>query len=293
MDQVIAYFEDIPSSHRAAILVGGLAFFWLIESVVPLFRFSYHKGRHALTNIFFTGTTIVVNFLLAFLLLRTSDWVVAHRVGLLQLTEMPLWLEAILGLLLLDLIGAWLPHWTQHRVKWMWRFHLIHHSDPYVDTTTANRHHPGESVIRFAFTLAAVAVSGAPMWLVFLYQSLSVVLSQFNHANLQLPRRAERLLGFFIVTPDMHHVHHHYVMPLTNTNYGNLFPYWDWLFGTYARVENQHLVYGIDTHPEPHEHSHIGGLLKIPFQPYRPPVGEGATHPAAPATPGQGRPQPA
>lgn len=274
MEQIIDYFEHIPSSHRSLILVGGITVFWVIESAVPLFQFSYRKWKHAGINIFFTLTSIVVNFALAFVLLQTSNWAVAHEVGLLQWISLPLWAEALIGLMVLDLAGAWFPHWTQHKVKFLWRFHLIHHTDVHVDTTTANRHHPGESVIRFVFTTLGILVTGAPMWLVFMYQALSVLLSQFNHANIELPRWADRLLGLFMVTPTMHHVHHHYVLPVTNTNYGNIFPYWDRLFGTYHEMAGKDLHYGIDTHPEPHEHAHIGNLLKIPFQSYRAPVGE-------------------
>ena len=274
MEKLINYFEHIPSAHRSLILVGGITIFWLIESAVPLFQFNYRKFHHAGINIFFTLTTIIVNFALAFVLLRTSDWAVQHQVGLLQWITLPLWAEAIIGLMVLDLVGAWLAHWTEHKVKFMWRFHLIHHTDVHVDTTTANRHHPGESLIRFAFTTLAILLTGAPMWLVFMYQALSVIFSQFNHANIHLPRWADRLLGLVVVTPNMHHVHHHYVLPVTNTNYGNIFPYWDRLFGTYHEMEGKDIRYGIDTHPEPHEHAHIGNLLKIPFQSYRPPVGE-------------------
>lgn len=281
MERLVDYFAHIPSAHRSLILVGGITVFWLIESAVPLFRFDraapgYRKIHHAGINFFFTLTTIVVNFCFAFILVRSSDWAVSHHVGLLQWIRLPLWAEAVVGLLLLDLVGAWLPHWAEHQVKFLWRFHLIHHTDTYVDTTTANRHHPGESVIRFVFTTLAVLVVGAPMWLVFLYQALSVALSQFNHANIELPRWADRLLGLVIVTPNMHHVHHHYVLPVTNTNYGNIFPYWDRLFGTYHEMAGRDLRYGIDTHPHPHEHSHIRNLLNVPFQPYRPPVGERA-----------------
>ncbi|CCH00072.1 fatty acid hydroxylase [Fibrella aestuarina BUZ 2] len=274
MERIVSYFEHIPSAHRSLILVGGIAFFWLIESVVPLFRFDYHKSRHAGVNLFFTLTTIIVNFALAFVLVKTSDWVVTNHSGVLSWVSLPLWAEAVIGLLLLDLIGAWLAHWTEHHVKWMWQFHAVHHSDQYVDTTTANRHHPGESVIRFVFTTLAVIVVGAPMWLVFMYQAFSVLLSQFNHANIELPRWADRAIGWLMVTPNMHHVHHHYVLPYSNTNYGNIFSIWDRLFNTHAERAGKDLVYGLDTHPDTHEHSHIGGILKTPFQAYRPPVGE-------------------
>lgn len=274
MEQIVEYFTHIPSSHRSAILVGGIAFFWIVESAVPLFQFKYHKVRHAGINIFFTLTTIVINFVLAFILLKASDWAVANDFGILQWLDLPLWASMLVGLLLLDLIGAYLVHWAEHKVKWMWRFHLIHHSDLNVDTTTANRHHPGESVFRFVFTTAAVFVTGAPMWLVMMYQSMSVVLSQFNHANIQIPKWLDNAMSWVIVSPDMHKVHHHYVQPYTDTNYGNIFSVWDRLFGTFATVPDaKQLVYGIDTYMKEEENAHLGSLLKIPFQEYRPPVG--------------------
>jgi sterol desaturase/sphingolipid hydroxylase (fatty acid hydroxylase superfamily) len=274
MEAIVRYFETIPSSHRSAILVSGITLFWLLESGVPLFRFRYNKWRHAGINIFFTITTIIINFALAFILLKASDWAVAHRFGLLQwLPSLPLWAFAVIGLLVLDLIGAWFIHWTEHKVRWMWRFHLIHHTDTQVDTTTANRHHPGESVFRFIFTTMAVFVAGAPMWLVMMYQALSVALSQFNHANIHLPPWADKILSWVIVTPNMHHVHHHYVLPYTDSNYGNIFSIWDRIFGTFTKLEPSQLTYGIDTHMKPEENDELGSLLKIPFEEYRPPVG--------------------
>ena len=271
MDAIQAYFSTIPSSHRALILAGGIAFFWVWESAFPLFRFEYRKWPHALVNLFFTATTIVVNFVLAFLLLDASAWVTGAGIGVLSwMGGAPLWLQALVGLLLLDLVGAWLAHFVEHKTPVLWRLHLIHHSDTHIDTTTANRHHPGESVVRFAFTLLAVVVAGAPMWLVFLYQSLSVVLSQFNHANIKLPTALDRALSWVIVSPDMHKVHHHYVLPHTDSNYGNIFSVWDRLFGTFRTIDPSTLVYGIDTHMDPREHEPIPALLTMPFRPKPP-----------------------
>ena len=267
MDDIISYFSTIPSSHRAAILAGGIAFFWLLERVKPLFDFNYRKWHHAGINIFFTMTTIVVNFVMAFILLLAAEWAAQHEFGVLQwLPQMNVWLFAILGLLLLDLIGAYLAHYVQHKTKWMWRFHLIHHTDTWIDTTSANRHHPGESVIRFVFTTFAVLVVGSPMWLVFLYQSLSVVFSQFNHANIALPKPIDKMLSYVIVSPDMHKVHHHYVLPYTDSNYGNIFSVWDRIFGTFLTLRKEEIVYGVDTHMAAQEHNDLKNLLRIPFQ---------------------------
>ena len=154
----------------------------------------------------------------------------------------------------------------------MWRFHLVHHTDTNVDTTSANRHHPGESVFRFVFTTIGVILVGTPMWLVFMYQSLSVILSQFNHANITLPKALDRTISWVIVSPDMHKVHHHYVLPYTDSNYGNIFSVWDRLFGTFMTMPREEMVYGIDTHMDPKENNQIVNLLKIPFQPKRYPT---------------------
>ena len=274
MESIADYFANIPSSHRSAILLGGLTFFLLLEGGLPYYRSHYKKAAHTGINLFFTLTTVLVNFLMAFILLCTADWVVAEKIGILQwLPKMPLLLFFLLGLLLMDFIGAYFIHWLEHRIRWMWRFHLVHHTDPNVDTTTANRHHPGESVFRFVFTTLGIMVCGAPIALVFMYQSLSLILTQFNHANIQFPKWLDAALSWIIVTPGMHRVHHHYALPYTDTNYGNIFSIWDRLFGTFAKVDNDQLVFGIDTHPDPQEHSNVWELLKLPFLKYRSPVG--------------------
>lgn len=268
MDEIAKYFAEIPSSHRALIIAGGIAFFWLLESVRPMFDFKYRKWHHAGINIFFTLTTIAVNFVMAFILVLSAEWADKNGFGILQwLPGMPLWLFTIIGLLLLDLIGAYLAHVVEHKTKVLWRFHIIHHTDTWIDTTTANRHHPGESVIRFIFTTIGVLVAGAPMWLVFMYQSLSVVFSQFNHANIQLPKWLDNALSYVIVSPDMHKVHHHYLMPYTDSNYGNIFSVWDRIFGTFMYLPKDQLIYGVDTHMEAERHNRLGSLLKIPFRP--------------------------
>lgn len=267
MNEIIAYFSTIPSSHRSLILVSGITIFWLIENAFPLFNFEYKKWQHASINIFLTLTTIIVNFALAFILLLSADWAFANKFGILQwLPQMPLWLYALVGLLLLDLIGAYLVHFVEHKIKFLWRFHLIHHTDTWIDTTSANRHHPGESVIRFIFTTMGVLIVGCPMWLVFLYQTLSVIATQFNHANIAIPKKWDTILSYLIVSPDMHKVHHHYKLPYTDSNYGNIFSIWDRLFGTFKVLSKEDIIYGVDTHMKIEEHNQLQNLLKIPFQ---------------------------
>lgn len=275
METIINYFENISSLHRGLILVGGITLFWVIENAFPLFKFDYQKIHHAIINIFFTITTIIVNFVMAFMLLMAADFSVQQNFGLLQwLPQMNIWVYLLVGMLLLDLISAYLVHLIEHKVKFLWRFHLIHHTDTWIDTTSANRHHPGESIIRFIFTVFGVLIVGSPMWMVFLYQSLSVVFSQFNHANISLPKKLDKFLSYFIISPDMHKVHHHFKLPYTDSNYGNIFSVWDRLFGTYLYMEREKIIYGVDTHMNPKENNVLSNLFKIPFQKYRLPENE-------------------
>jgi sterol desaturase/sphingolipid hydroxylase (fatty acid hydroxylase superfamily) len=269
LETLLNYFESIPRHHRVIIIVSGLTFFWILEGAIPLFKFNYKKWRHAIPNLFFNLTLILVNLPLAFLLLKSADWVVLNDFGIINwLPEMPIWLYGLLGLLFLDFFGAYLPHIIEHKIKPLWMVHLVHHTDHNVDTTTANRHHPIESIIRFFFTLLGVLLVGAPIGLVMLYQSLSVVASQFNHANIRLPKKADNFLSYLIVTPDMHKVHHHYVMPFTDSNYGNIFSVWDRLFGTYMESDTHKIKYGVDVFPDVKKNGNIKDLLMQPFQKY-------------------------
>jgi sterol desaturase/sphingolipid hydroxylase (fatty acid hydroxylase superfamily) len=150
--------------------------------------------------------------------------------------------------------------------------HLVHHTDHKVDTTTANRHHPIESVIRFTFTLLGVFVVGTPIAIVMLYQALSLIFTQFTHANIKLPKAVDKVISYLLISPDMHKIHHHYRLPYTDSNYGNIFSVWDRLFGTYMYMDREKLVYGVDVFPDEVKNSNIKDLLKQPFQPYEKPT---------------------
>jgi sterol desaturase/sphingolipid hydroxylase (fatty acid hydroxylase superfamily) len=275
MNEIINYFENISSLHRGLLIVGGISLFWFLEGLFPLIRFNYKKWQHALPNLFFTLTTIIINLSMAFLLLNISDWTVNNSFGLLQwINGLSLWTEVILGVLLLDFVGAYLPHYTEHRIKPLWMIHLVHHSDPNVDTTTANRHHPLESIVRFFFTLLGVFILGTSIGIIMLYQALSVISTQFSHANIRLPKKLDRWISYFLVSPDMHKIHHHSRLPFTDTNYGNIFSIWDRLLGTFSYFDRENIIYGIDVFPDTVKNTEIGSLLKQPFEKYQRPTME-------------------
>ena len=267
MNEIIAFFTDVPLSFRTSILLGGIMFFWILEGVIPLYSFNYKKTKHAITNLFFTLTTAIIGFGLAFILLKSTIFVTQNKIGIIHLFDIPLSVQVILSLLILDLIGAYLVHFIEHKVPWMWKFHLVHHSDMNVDVTTGLRHHPGETVFRISFTILGVYVSGASIGMVMLYQSFSVLFAHITHANINIPKKIDNMISLFFVTPHMHKIHHHYKQPLTDSNYGNIFSIWDRIFGTYTFVnDSKSLVYGIDTHINDRKIDSFTNLLLIPFK---------------------------
>jgi sterol desaturase/sphingolipid hydroxylase (fatty acid hydroxylase superfamily) len=267
MTELINFFSDVPLSFRTSILLGGIVFFWVLEGMIPLYSFRYKKINHALLNIFFTTTTAIIGFGFAFLLLKSTLYVGNEQIGFIHIFNLPTWVNVIISLLLLDLIGAYLVHFIQHKVPWMWKFHLVHHSDMNVDVTTGLRHHPGETVFRIIFTIIGVFVSGASIGMVMLYQSLSVLFAHITHANINIPKKIDSILSYVLVTPNMHKIHHHYEMPLTDSNYGNIFSIWDRLFNTFSFINKQKsVVYGIDTYMDKSETNNLGTLLSIPFK---------------------------
>ncbi|MEO9964720.1 MAG: sterol desaturase family protein [Reichenbachiella sp.] len=272
MEKLIDFFTHVPMWFRASLLIGGLMFFWVLEGIIPLYKFQYKKVRHAGINLFLTLTTVLIGFGMAALLLLASDTVANNKFGLLYLIDMPLWAQVVVGVFLLDLIGAYLIHLVEHKVKWMWKFHLVHHSDTHIDVTSGLRHHPGETIFRMLFTIMAVIIIGAPMGTIMLYQSLSVLFAHLTHVNSSVFGKLDKPISYLLVTPNMHKVHHHFTQPWTDTNFGNIFSIWDRFFGTFQYVENMEEVkFGIDTHMKPEENDNLGNLLAIPFQKYRVP----------------------
>lgn len=152
--------------------------------------------------------------------------------GLFNALEVPLWLAVLLSVLLLDLV-IYLQHVLFHAVPGLWRLHRMHHADLEFDVTTGLRFHPVEIMFSMVIKLAVVAALGAPAVAVLIFEVLLNATSMFNHANIRLPTGVDRVLRWFVVTPDMHRVHHSVIPAETNSNYGFNLPWWDRLLGTY------------------------------------------------------------
>ena len=160
------------------------------------------------------------------LVAEERDW------GVLNAFEMPAWLAFLVSLLVLDL-AIYLQHVMFHAVPVLWRLHRVHHADLEFDVTTGLRFHPIEILLSMAIKLAVVAVLGPPAIAVLVFEVVLNATSMFNHGNVRIPGSLDRVLRWFVVTPDMHRVHHSIHPSETNSNFGFNVPWWDRLLGTY------------------------------------------------------------
>ena len=259
--------EILTDQVRLALLVSLCGLLWSLESLVPLYQYRNSRVRHALPNVGLTVILVLTNLALSFSSAYVAALTDRNRVGLLSLFALSPWAIAIIGVAALDLFG-YFAHVLLHKSWLGWQFHRVHHSENAVDVTTAFRQHPGETVWRLLWQLAAIALLGIPLWIVVIYLSLSALNAQLEHANIRLNRTLDRLLRLLFVTPHMHKAHHSRDQKETDSNYSNIFSLWDRIFGTYTPATDfGKLSYGLDGF-DLEERQTLGGLLKMPFMNY-------------------------
>jgi len=263
------YFDTLENHpvQRMIFLVGGLLIFWVLEGAIPLIQLHYrtNKYRHAGINLIFTAIHLIIHTALAILIVMLSDWCQKESFGIIYWTNANTIFTIIIGVLALD-FSSWLVHWVMHKVKPLWGFHLVHHTDNNVDVTTGLRHHPGDSILRGIFFMLLIFISGAPMYVVMIYQTLLVLATAFTHANISLPKPVDKIISYILVSPNMHKVHHHWKQPYTDSNYGAVFSIWDRVFGTYKALDPKEIRYGLDRYYPNEKDEDLVALLKKPFQ---------------------------
>ena len=187
-------------------------------------------------------------------------------IGLFHWWVAPAWIGFVVSLLLIDLV-KYLLHYAMHRVPWLWRLHRMHHTDQDYDFTTGFRFHPFEVLVSVSVYLGVIVALGAPVMAVMLTELFIAVHSIVSHGNIRVPRSLDTVGRLLIVTPDMHRVHHSTSWIESNSNFGNLFPWWDRLFGSYlAQPSAGHQGMGIGL-PEFHGREHLR-LIRMLIDPF-------------------------
>ncbi len=246
MESFLAFFESMPSWQKLVWIFVCLSISWGFEGGFPLVNLNYKKWSHAAVNLIFLACSLAINILFGLATVGIFHFLAENQLGLLHLTELPIWAELLIAMLFLDFVAQYVVHYLLHRVKWMWKFHMIHHSDTKVDATTGTRHHPGDYVLREVFALIAVILLGMPFAFYVVYKIASIFFTYFSHANINMPRWIDKPLSLVFITPNMHKFHHHFERPWTDTNFGNIFSFWDRIFGTLVYDDPRKVKYGLD-----------------------------------------------
>ncbi|MDC8005112.1 sterol desaturase family protein [Aureisphaera galaxeae] len=264
MQEFLNFFETMPIWMKAGWVFLVLGFFWILEGHYSLFQLRYKKWKHAKVNLILLLFVMIINAVFGIATAGIFTWLNTSQFGLLHFFEAPIWVELILAILILDLIAQYGVHYFLHQIPAFWRLHIVHHSDKNVDATTGTRHHPIDFIIRETFALIAVVITGMPIAFYLFYRILSVLFTYWTHANISLPMALDKTLSYLIVTPNMHKFHHHFELPWTDTNYGNMFSIWDRLFGTFVYDDPKKIQYGVDLADHTDDES-IAIQLGIPF----------------------------
>ncbi|MEP6950624.1 MAG: sterol desaturase family protein [Ginsengibacter sp.] len=248
------------------ILAGLFIFLFLIENKFELRERVQQKKKRAMINNLVSIPSFV---LLRFLLLPVMVWLALQNetlhIGLNYLYKLPVWMETSIGFLILDFTN-YLWHILNHKLPVLWRFHIVHHTDPDLDVTTAIRFHFGELIGSAFFRGAFVFLSGAAPMQVLIYEIVFEAATQFHHSNLKLPVKVERMINLIFVTPRMHGIHHSIIKNETDSNYAVIFSFWDRICKTIQlQVEQNTVITGVASYSNAKELT-AGFLLALPFK---------------------------
>lgn len=190
----------------------------------------------------------------------------ANGWGLLNNIGTPGLIAFCIGVIALDLL-IYLQHVMFHAVPLLWRLHMVHHADLDYDLTTGLRFHPIEIILSMILKITIIVALGPPVAAVLVFEIVLNGMAMFNHGNIKLSPSLERRLRLFVVTPDMHRVHHSVIIRETNSNYGFNLSIWDKLFGTYLAQPSQghqDMIIGLSQFRN-HRRLTLPWLLILPF----------------------------
>ncbi|KUO54029.1 MAG: hypothetical protein APF80_02935 [Alphaproteobacteria bacterium BRH_c36] len=243
---------------RFSVFAGILIAMALFEVMAPRRKLNSPKATRWLTNFTIVAIDTAVVRLMGALVVPIAAVAAAvyaetHGWGLFNLIALPVWVEFVLALLILD-FAIWFQHYVSHKVSLFWRLHRVHHADVDFDVSTAIRFHPVEIALSMLWKIALVFVFGPAAAAVVVFEVILNGCAMFNHANIALPAWLDRALRTVIVTPDMHRVHHSVIRSEHDSNFGFNLSIWDRLLGTYtAQPQKGHegMTIGLEQFPAP------------------------------------------
>jgi len=260
-------FTEHEATIRLAFFFGLLLVVGLLEILVPRRALTTSKPKRWFANlgvVFISSALVRVVFPIT--AVQLAFWVDQKDWGVFNAFDLSSGLVVVLSIILLDFV-VYLQHVMFHAVPTLWRLHMMHHADLDYDLTTGIRFHPVEILISMVIKFGAIVVLGAPALAVVLFEIILNGMAMFNHGNFYLPLGLDRVLRWFVVTPDMHRVHHSVFPNETNSNYGFNLSWWDRIMGTYRaqpRLGHKEMTIGLNQFRDPSKLTLLGMLI-LPF----------------------------
>ena len=228
--------EQLLQNNEALFRLGAFAlvlllmFLWEASNPrrIPSLGWNRRLNNLALVSL----DVILVRYLVPIGTVTMAEIALSRGWGLFNIVDAGYWPAFVFSILLMDLV-VYGQHVITHYIPLLWRIHRVHHTDLDLDVTTALRFHPFEIILSMFLKFFFIALFGAPVVAVIVFEIILNISSMFNHSNIHIPVNIDRWLRWIIVTPDMHRVHHSVDKIETNSNYGFNIPWWDRIFRTY------------------------------------------------------------
>ncbi len=253
---------------RLGFFFGVLAIMYLWELMAPRRVLTVSKVHRWINNI---GIVFLNSFLLRIIFPAAAAGMAVfaqrHGWGLFNYVQIPYTIVVVVSVVIMD-FAIYLQHVMFHALPVFWRMHRMHHADLDFDVTTGVRFHPLEIILSMLIKFAVIAVLGPPVLAVVVFEVVLNATSMFNHGNVRMLRVVDYALRCFMVTPDMHRVHHSMEDHETNSNFGFNLSWWDRLLGTYRdqpRMGHEGLTIGIRDFRDTNHCVNLSGMLAIPF----------------------------
>lgn len=265
---LIEYLASYEVIMRFAFFLGIFAIIAIWEFIAPRRALNVSKGVRWMNNLGIVAlNTVILRLLFPAAAVGVAALAESQSWGMFNYVQMPFWFAVIASVIILDAV-IYFQHVLVHAVPILWRIHRVHHADLDFDVTTGARFHPIEIILSMMIKFATIVLLGPPIVAVLIFEILLNATSMFNHGNIRIPLKVDRLLRWLIVTPDMHRVHHSVEDDETNSNFGFNLPWWDRLFGTYRdqpRAGHKQMTIGISTFRDLQHCTSLPGMLALPF----------------------------
>lgn len=261
--EVSGFFSHGQTPAQVMIFTAVFIVCWNLENIFGVTE-NYRKMRHDATNFGFIMPGAVIQLLLGVVFVRFLAFENLNGYGLLAKLGFGTFGQVATVFVVLD-FTYYLYHFLMHKIKSVWRFHAVHHSDPVMNVSTSLREHPVETGIRVGHYMLAVWLLAPTLWIVTLHQFVQILTKIIIHSNFRLPEKVDKYLSLVLLTPNMHHVHHHDEQPYTDSNFGDLFSIWDRMFGTFRHLPAAETHFGLDTAPASAYNLDFKHLMTLPF----------------------------